>query len=73
MKMIIKKNGKLPESYVIPSEVILVNGCDENGVYPTCYTNNGVVYDKGVPDLVLAMNSVINGYNSTEPDENHNS
>jgi len=35
MKMIIKKNGKLPESYVIPSEVIFVNGWDENGVYPT--------------------------------------
>ena len=34
--MIIKKNGKLPDSYVIPSEVIFVNGYDEKGVYPTC-------------------------------------
>jgi len=36
MKIIIKKNGKLPESYVIPSEVIFVNGYDVNGEYPTC-------------------------------------
>jgi hypothetical protein len=31
-----KKNGKFPESYAIPSDVIFVNGCDENGVYPNC-------------------------------------
>jgi hypothetical protein len=30
-----KKNGKLPPSYVIASEVILINGYEANGVYPT--------------------------------------
>ena len=38
-----KKNGKLPPSWVIPSEVIFINGCDANGVYPTCCIYNGSV------------------------------
>ena len=36
MKMIIKKNGKLSESDIIPSVVTFVKGYVENGEYPTC-------------------------------------
>jgi len=70
--MIIKKNGKLPPSYVIASEVIFIKGYEAKGVYPTYCIYKGVVkLTNELPFLTLAINSVINGYSSAEPEENH--
>ena len=71
--MIIKKKGKFQLSYVIAPELILVNGYEANGEYPTyCIYNGNVSFTNEFPFLTLAMNSVMKGYSSAEPDWNHN-